>query len=458
MECLPCTQIRKTWWSSKVRAPLGAGQKIEVASVSNSIDNSWMLSVTICYRKFDWLVDFEPYFDITPMIHSFKDSRVRPFEGMETVLTLSNEYLQKMPANRGSLKYESRLQLCDLIANSLLESIAAYQLKEIKALKVYSATLSFEIELLEAIPEKTFYLGPRDKDNQCLLSIEFPLLPYLQTSSDVEVQKVLSYLLNVQRLMNDTRDESILENEAYLPSFDIDGFNSIRFSRHVLISVEKGNIIKTEDKIFIPSSRYPCSCALDLGPLTIASKKPFSNSITIDIATGSSSSSSSSSYMNGITAYDVDMTHTTTVYDIGHHAFHAFVSRWNQRQLFIKELSCISVVLEFDAIDFSFVVIALRLRHELLCTVCTVEYRLPIGFPDNNAMPLMSVHDLQTGHSSVLDANVSGLSRRVQQLNQQLSSSPATTTITIAGGKMSGIAEACFSVAREFIRKQAFGE
>ena len=78
-------------------------------------------------------------------------------------------------------------------------------------------------------------------------------------------------------------------------------------------------------------------------------------------------------------------------------------TRWLDRKLFIEEMQRLATVLEYDAIDFSHVAITLRVKKNNLYTICNVEFRISESFP--KSLPLISVHDLQTQYSTILDAS-----------------------------------------------------
>ena len=78
-------------------------------------------------------------------------------------------------------------------------------------------------------------------------------------------------------------------------------------------------------------------------------------------------------------------------------------SRWLDRKLFIEEMQRLATVLEYDAIDFSHVVITLRVKQDNLYTICNVEFRISEMFP--KTLPLISVHDLQTQYSTILTSS-----------------------------------------------------
>jgi hypothetical protein len=74
------------------------------------------------------------------------------------------------------------------------------------------------------------------------------------------------------------------------------------------------------------------------------------------------------------------------------------------RRGFVFELRRLTAVVEFDAIDFSSVSIAVRIKRGNMFTLCIVDFRLTSGFPD--AMPLVSLHDLQTSFSTPIENSV----------------------------------------------------
>lgn len=73
------------------------------------------------------------------------------------------------------------------------------------------------------------------------------------------------------------------------------------------------------------------------------------------------------------------------------------------RKSFLEELLRLTAVLEYDAIDFSFVLIAIRMKHNSMHTICAVEFRLTHSFP--STLPLLSLHDLQNAFSAPIDTS-----------------------------------------------------
>lgn len=73
------------------------------------------------------------------------------------------------------------------------------------------------------------------------------------------------------------------------------------------------------------------------------------------------------------------------------------------RKSFLEELHRFTAVLEYDAIDFSFILIALRMKYNNMYTICTVEIRLTHSFP--LSIPLLSLHDLQNSFSAPVDTS-----------------------------------------------------
>ena len=83
-----------------------------------------------------------------------------------------------------------------------------------------------------------------------------------------------------------------------------------------------------------------------------------------------------------------------------------------QRRNFALEFRKIAAVLEFDAVDFSYVSFAVRMRSASMFSLCVVELRLPGSFPES--LPLVSVHDMASETSYPLDSAV------FSQINRQL--------------------------------------
>ena len=73
------------------------------------------------------------------------------------------------------------------------------------------------------------------------------------------------------------------------------------------------------------------------------------------------------------------------------------------RKSFLEEMQRFTAVLEYDAIDFAFILIALRMKYNNMYTICTVEIRLTHSFP--LSIPLLSLHDLQNSFSAPVDTS-----------------------------------------------------
>ena len=110
-------------------------------------------------------------------------------------------------------------------------------------------------------------------------------------------------------------------------------------------------------------------------------------------------------------------------------------SKWLDRKLFIEEMQRLATVLEYDAIDFSHVVITLRVKQDNLYTICNVEFRISEMFP--KTLPLISVHDLQTQYSTILTSS-------------KISASAASSSSSSRNKSMEGLtgASPSFSVER----------
>ena len=92
-----------------------------------------------------------------------------------------------------------------------------------------------------------------------------------------------------------------------------------------------------------------------------------------------------------------------------------------QRRNFAFELRRITAVLEFDALDFSYISFAVRLRSASKFSLCVVELRLSGRFPES--LPLVSVHDMASETSYPLESSVFAKVNRelgVETLAQEL--------------------------------------
>lgn len=79
-------------------------------------------------------------------------------------------------------------------------------------------------------------------------------------------------------------------------------------------------------------------------------------------------------------------------------------SRLALRRAFVLEIARIGALIEFDAVDFSSVILAVRIKSHDRFSVCVAEVRLTHAFPD--VMPLASAYDLLTNLSTPIESSV----------------------------------------------------
>ena len=135
------------------------------------------------------------------------------------------------------------------------------------------------------------------------------------------------------------------------------------------------------------------------------------------------------------TNYGANTTDENSVIDLVPFIETRILSPWNNRKMFLEELKNLTAVLEYDAIDFSFVLIALRMKHDNMYTICTVEFKLSSSFP--SVMPLTCLHDLQNPFSTPIDTS---------SIKYSKSSTPAR------------LARELLMLSSTVISQQAFGE
>lgn len=99
----------------------------------------------------------------------------------------------------------------------------------------------------------------------------------------------------------------------------------------------------------------------------------------------------------GISSEDI------SIIDILPHVENKVLTSIASRKLFLEELQRFTAILEYDAIDFAFILIALRMKYNNMYTICTVEIRLAHSFP--MSIPLLSLHDLQNSFSAPVDTS-----------------------------------------------------
>jgi len=276
----------------------------------------------------------------------------------------------------------------EALSQRLLTSIIQSQLPIIKEYTSRSSSLEFEVGMISGIKNSVATVWKSEKSNGGhIIGVEFPLLQALTLSRGDELANI--YVDHIKATA--TSREPLL------------------FCRLLHFS-SRGNI-KTDDKLSIPTSLLTCSAQMEFDGVSVNGRHKGSATPTDDMS----------------------------LFDRCNNIVRKMADKWSARKQFIEELSRIAAVLEFDALDFSFVVIAVRIKRGQLCTLCTVDYRLQSTFPETK--PLMSIYDLQTGTSTVMDASNG---------HKDSSYTPSAQSEKLA--------EECLSIAANFIVQHAFGE
>jgi hypothetical protein len=383
MECHTCAQVLRTWWVGPSEEYPGIyGHKVEFSSSSGLASGSFLLSIYVCKNKLEWILHLEPEVDVTPVLSTFKELLFNPYVSSSELLPLLNE-VQQLKISANTVSSPPVANFLETISARLLVSIQQAQDKKFKEFVSSYPNAEFEADILRGNTESMTSMWRSDRD---FVGVEFPLLSAVRNMNIGAAKPFLNYLES-----NTFREPLIFTRILYLPS--------------------KGDrsTSKVEDRLSIPATSFPCSANVDISGI----------------------------FINGKHKSAVIPADNVPVCDKCVDAVLQLSAKWSLRKQFIEECSRIAAVLEFDALDFSYVIAAVRLRRGQLCTVCTVDFRLTAGFPA--AMPLISVYDLQTSTSTVLDANnVSG-----------------TRDSNCCAEKL---AEEYLSLAAKFIAKQAFGE
>jgi hypothetical protein len=399
VECGPCSQVLRSWWINPHISESGltnsvthenhfVGQKAEL-STSPSFPGAFILAIHLCRNKLEWMITTEPELDITPIATTFKDLLYNPYSCAPDVLNLLDDVKGTMSVV--SFKSESALQASifkaiETISQRLLASIIQHQSSVIKEYTARSSSLEFEIGMISSIKNSVTSVWKNEKDSGYVIGIEFPLFQAVTLSRGDEVaNKFVDHI------------------RAAAPSKD-----PLQFCRLLKSSIR--GAIKTDDKLSIPTSLLACSAQMEFDGVSVNGR-----------------------HKSSTTSTDASMFDKCTT------VIQKMAEKWAVRKEFIEELSRVAAVLEFDAVDFSYVVIAVRIKRGQLCTLCTVDYRLQATFPETK--PLMSTFDLQTGTSTVLDSS-SG--------HKDGSYSPTAS--------IEKLAEECLSIAANFITQHAFTE
>ena len=166
------------------------------------------------------------------------------------------------------------------------------------------------------------------------------------------------------------------------PLFQNDETNSLfmKYSKHskiyINLNIKFYNIINSSIQdisynVNIPTTIYPCTSNIDLSK----SKLNISNKID-----------------------------STNLFEIINKIELKIINEWLLRKKFIMEFFKLNVsIIEYDSIDYSFIMMSVRMKHNNMITLCSIEIKL-IG-SITTTKPLLSIHDLQNRFSIPVDQN-----------------------------------------------------
>lgn len=291
-------------------------------------------------RGVEYIVTFNHVIDITPNLSTFQYFSIDPYKAVSCLI--------------GATDYEDEIEQFTLssalcctrivkITELLLSSIMEMQLKRINDLVEILPALQFQISITKDFPGVVI-LDCKDDSGHTLVLIEFPLF-----HSDCSTDH------NAQHIHNVTKQ------------------NPIMFTRELTVSSVSGSVLNVNDFIHCPENMH-CSSHIDFSGF-LESK-----------TTGTRSGTDDFNLFDNIRAVERHL-----------------LAKISMRKSFTGELGTISALIEYDAIDYAFVVVAIRIKSQIKCTLCTAEFRLTSQFPDT--MALVSVHDLTTNFSTPLDTS-----------------------------------------------------
>lgn len=354
---------------------------MEISTTSALSHGSFLLSIYVCTGKLEWIVHTDPVFDVTPVIGSFKDLVYDPHLPAEQLLSFVDDRMPDVALRPSSDIIASELP--EMIASRLLHSVQQSQEPSLREFISCSPRVQFELNILSGINQSMCTLWRGEKE---YIGVEFPLLQAVQECRSGAVILFLRYIGCL--------------------SFK----EPIIFTRLLFVSGRGDKTVsKVEDRLSIPVIYFPCSSNVDINGVVVNGKSR-SSQVSTDVV---------------------------PVHDVCFFAVRQIADKWMFRKRFVEELSRIAAVIEFDAFDFSHIVIGVRLRRGQLCTVCTADIRLTAGFP--MSLPLISIYDLLTSTSTVLNASAINCNRDIDCNAEKL-------------------AEEYLSLTAQFIAKQAFGE
>jgi hypothetical protein len=90
-----------------------------------------------------------------------------------------------------------------------------------------------------------------------------------------------------------------------------------------------------------------------------------------------------------------------TIFDVVPVLEENLAASWANRSIFIETLASIGAVVEYDAVDCSFVSLLVRARAGKRFDLCTVDIRLQHTFPATK--PLITVYSLSDGHAKMIE-------------------------------------------------------
>ena len=256
----------------------------------------------------------QPLLDITPILTSFQGLGINPYAFPESILDVEEFLLDVDPMELSEfLQHRSKIVLM------LFTSIVEQQKCVVEDRMKISPEVSFEIEMVKQIDGVTI-VSSRNPELY-VFSIEFPL-PLSKRHTDSNCQ----YLV------------------------DMMGIDQIVFTRDINFSIMSGNstspTMNAADRIFIPN-RMLTSTHIDfkecLLPLPTSSSAPMEY---------------------------------RTIHDIIFTIEDKLLMKYSHRKKFVEVLCQVSATIEFDAVDFSFAVVAVRIKSQVACSLCTIEMRL----------------------------------------------------------------------------------
>jgi hypothetical protein len=331
------------------------GRRVSI-TLSNSNDDglvtgtgtqSARLSIqNVCKKRLWWTVEeFLDGVDITPELISFEGIPYNTYDVAEDLIKITDA--KKTSLTDLLTSREALRSLAEKLFGSLRQSQLDL-LSDVSGVAMHPSA-RFQIEMLKSSPGALVVITESDHAAETVVRMEVPLFG---DTEGYDADSPARYLVGVTENASPVK----IYRAYYLRKFD-------------------GAVLNTETEVMVPKT-LSCTRQIDFQSQTCTlDEQPDmeENGLTVDL-------------IDALRGIERDI-----------------LERLAQRKAFIEALATIAALVEFDAADFSCVVIAVRMKHEAMCTICSIHFRLPWTFPQ--AAPEVTVNDLQNGYATKVDTS-----------------------------------------------------